>query len=76
MIVGKDIQPEREIYYLGALLIEILKGFPQKNIGFFDVYQKLNEDRKVSMKLFTLTLDWLFLLGVIDCNRGKIEKCF
>jgi len=76
MIVGKDILPEREIYYLGALLIEILRDFPQTELGFFDIFQKVNERKKVSIKLFTLTLDWLFLLGIIKNNKGNIEKCF
>jgi hypothetical protein len=76
MIVGKDILPEREIYYLGAYLIETLKDFPEKEIGFFDIFQKVNESKRVSMKLFTLTLDWLFVLGVINNSNGNIEKCF
>jgi hypothetical protein len=76
MIVGKDIHPERKIYYLGARLIELLKDFPGKEINFFDIYQKLNESEKVSIKLFTLTLDWLFLLKAIDSRNGNIEKCF
>ena len=25
MIIGKDIKPERQIYHLGALLLEVLK---------------------------------------------------
>ena len=76
MIIGKDIHPERKIYYLGALILDTLKKSPGKEFDFFYIYQKVNESKKVSMKLFTLTLDWLFLLGAINSNKGYIEKCF
>ena len=76
MIVGRDIHPERKIYYLGALVLDILKNSPEKELDFFYMYQKMNESKKVSMKLFTLTLDWLFLLGAIDSKKGYIVKCF
>ncbi len=76
MIVGKDIHPQRKIYYLGSLILEIFKSSPKKKFDFFDIYQKINERDKVSIKLFTLTLDWLFLLGAIESNKGYIKKCF
>ncbi len=76
MIVGQDIKPERKIYYLGALALEIIKALPNNNIDVFDAFQKLNEREKISMNLFILTLDWLFILGAIKNNEGRIEKCF
>ncbi|MBF0452514.1 MAG: hypothetical protein HQK75_17560 [Candidatus Magnetomorum sp.] len=76
MIIGKDIHPERKIYYIGALIIEILKKVPDTTFDFFDIYQKLNKSEKVTIKLFTLTLDWLFLLGAISRDKGNIKKCF
>ena len=76
MILGKDVHPQRKIYYLGFLILEIFKNSSEKKLDFFDIYQKINEREKVSMKLFTLTLDWLFLLGTIESDRGYIKKCF
>jgi len=76
MIIGKDIHPERELYYLGALVLDILKKTSGNELDFFMVYQEVNEYKKISIKLFTLTLDWLFLLGAINSNKGYIEKCF
>jgi hypothetical protein len=76
MILGKDIHPERKIYYIGSLVLKVLKATPQKTIDFFHIYQKVNESRKVSMRLFILTLDWLFLLGLIKTDKGCIIKCF
>ncbi len=76
MIIEKDIHPERKIYYTGALIIGILKKVPEDEFDFFDVYQKINQSKKISIKLFALTLDWLFLLGVISGDEGNIKKCF
>lgn len=76
MIIEKDIHPERKIYYIGALIIGILKKAPNDKFDFFDVYQELTQSEKISMKLFALTLDWLFLLGVIRSDKGSIKKCF
>ncbi len=76
MIIGKDTHPERKIYYLGALVLDELKKSAEKELDFFNIYQKLNERGKISMKLFTLTLDWLYLLGAINSRKGCIVKCF
>jgi len=76
MIIGKDIKPERQIYHLGALLIEILQDIPNRNIELFDVFEQMNNYETVSMNAFILTLDWLFLLGAITNDRGRIIKCF
>jgi len=79
MIVNKDIHPERKIYYLGALILDAIKQSKAKEIDFFDTYQKVNchSKTKISIMLFTLALDWLYLLGIIkNNNQGRIEKCF
>lgn len=76
MITGKDINPRKKIYYLGGVIIEILKKHTEQNMAFFDIFHIVNEKEKISVNLFTLTLDWLFLLGVIDHNKGEIKKCF
>lgn len=76
MITGKDISPKRKIYYLGAVAIEILNDYPEKEIDFFDVFQKMKDKEKISINLFILTLDWLFLSGVITINNKYIRKCF
>ncbi len=75
MIIN-DVKPEQKIYYLGAKLIKILTEIPQLKIDILTVFQLLNNEEKISMNLFTLTLDWLFILGVIKNNNGKLEKCF
>ena len=76
MIISKDTNPERELYYLGALVIEILQNSPKSKVDFFDAFQALNEQEPVSMNLFALTLDWLFLIGAVNSKESFVEKCF
>ena len=76
MILGKDIHPQRKIYYLGAIVIEILKSTDSKGDDFFSLYQQVSKKEKISMNLFALTLDWLFVLELIENKRGLIHKCF
>ncbi|OFX27514.1 MAG: hypothetical protein A2033_10830 [Bacteroidetes bacterium GWA2_31_9] len=77
MIISKDINPERDFYYLGAKVIEIISNTEDNKIDFFDVFEKLNTSEKVSINLYTLTLDWLYLLGAINkSKKGNIVKCF
>jgi hypothetical protein len=77
MIVSKDINPERDFYYLGAKIIEIISSIEENSVDFFDVFEKLKVSEKVSVNLFTLTLDWLYLIGAINkSEKGSIVKCF
>ncbi len=74
MILNQDNHPQRQLYYLGAKALEVL----QSNGGagdFFDIYQELRQKEDISIKLFVLTLDWLYLLGAIKSNKGIIEQC-
>lgn len=77
MIVSKDISPERDFYYLGAKTIKILSSNKDNKMDFFKVYSELNRSEKISINLFVLTLDWLYLIGAIEkSKRGSIVKCF
>lgn len=76
MIVSKDISPERDVYYLGARIIDII-SVESEPIDFFDVYEKINASDGVSMNLYSLILDWLYIVGVIEnSGNGSIKKCF
>jgi hypothetical protein len=77
MIVNKNINPERDLYYLGGIVIEVLNSYTKNEIDYFDLFLSVNKSNKVSLNLFSLVLDWLFILGVIKKgNKGLIIKCF
>ncbi|MBW1650846.1 MAG: hypothetical protein JRJ44_09290 [Deltaproteobacteria bacterium] len=77
MLLSVNIKPDKDVYYLGAKVIEILNEADGNRIDFFDAFQKLNSIEKISMNLFVLSVDWLYILGVIKQSNDKyIEKCF
>lgn len=73
MIVSKDSNPNRQLYYLGARLLEVLPE--NEAVPFFDAYQSLKMKDDVSISLFTLAADWLFVLGAVELDNGALAKC-
>lgn len=77
MIVNKNTSPERDLYYLGGKVIEILDSSNKTEFEYFELYGSLNENHNISVNLFSLVLDWLFILGVIKkSKKGLLKRCF
>lgn len=76
MIIDKDTNPTRDIYYLGSELLAVLEQQSAKKVDFFVAFDLLNKKTSISMSLYILTIDWLFLLGSVRSQDGVIEKCF
>ncbi|EKD25226.1 MAG: hypothetical protein ACD_80C00101G0002 [uncultured bacterium (gcode 4)] len=77
MFLDKDTNPTNDIYYIGALILDVLGKEQSKMVDFFDIYQHLVKTQKVTVNLFIFALDWLFLIGLIKKgNKGYLEKCF
>jgi hypothetical protein len=77
MIISKNINPDKDLYVIGAYIIDVLQSTSGNSIDYFELHQKVRNNIKVSMQLFSLSVSWLFLLGVIDKNgEGNIKKCF
>lgn len=74
MIISQNTNPKREIYYLGALAIEVLNKH-NKKIHLFDLFEKVIEKEEISMKLFLFVLDWLYLIDSIKQENGVIKLC-
>lgn len=77
MLISQDRHPERNLYFLGAKIIEILSGFDTKIVAFCDLWKALKKCSSASVGLCVLSLDWLFLIGVIEStDNGDLKKCF
>jgi hypothetical protein len=77
MIISKNTNPERDLYYLGGKVIEVLNLSDKKEIDYFELFLNLNKLEKISLNLYTLALDWLYILGVVTKGKkGNIIKCF
>ena len=77
MIVSKDTNPEKDLYYLGARILEILADLETSDLGYSDIFLRLKSNVQISNNLYALSMDWLFLLGAVEITReGNIRKCF
>jgi hypothetical protein len=77
MIIDKNINPERDLYYLGGILIDVLQKKDNKEVDYMDLFALINSKQEITINLFSLTLDWLFILGLVTkSENGKIKICF
>lgn len=77
MIVDKNINPERDLYYLGGVLINLIESNKSKEFDYIYLYNLMKSEKDISINLFSLTLDWLFILGLVkNGTKGKIKICF
>lgn len=77
MIVDKNTNPERDLYYLGGILIDVIESKNSSEIDYMDLYKLFNQKQEITINLYSLALDWLFILGLVTKGEnGKIKKCF
>ena len=62
MILFENEDPRVSIYYLSSIMINILNEYKELK---FDVLYKLLED----------SLDWLYLLDLVDVSGDKVILC-
>jgi hypothetical protein len=74
MLVPDNIHPKQTIYFNGAFVLKVI----QKHhvIDMLDLYIKTINEQEMSMPVFVLCLDWLFLLNlVILDDNGRVKLC-
>ncbi|MDO9269725.1 MAG: hypothetical protein Q7T96_11530 [Methylobacter sp.] len=74
MLIPDNIHPEQTIYFNGAFVLKILQE--NRVVDMLDLYIKVTAEREMSMPVFILCLDWLYLLNLIILDsQGKVELC-
>lgn len=74
MLLPDNIHPENSIYYNSAFVIGSLRRGAKHQI--IDLYQEVKAKKSMSLAIFVLCLDWLYLLDVVKLNtNGEIELC-
>jgi hypothetical protein len=74
MLVPDNIHPEQTIYFNGAFVLEAIQE--NRVMDLLDLYIQTKSKREMSMPVFLLCLDWLFLLDLVTLNsHGKVELC-
>lgn len=74
MLLPENIHPEKTLMYNGVLIIKALKT--TNDAELIDLYLNANRDGDMSMALFVLSLDWLFLADCVKFSEsGQVMLC-
>lgn len=73
MIINYERDPEKSLYFIGSIILQYLKQVKCDNIDV--LYNKVKEDLKseLHIDLFYYSIDWLFLLSVIEIDGSTIK---
>lgn len=74
MLLPDNIHPESTLLYNGALILKALRRNGKTPV--LELYLETKQGNNMSMPLFVLSLDWLFLADhvVID-KEGRVTVC-
>ena len=61
MIVGTDTTPQNQIYYIGGLILNILKRQTDVSFSYMDVFEKLNKEHKDSASAYFIGRQFDFI---------------
>ncbi|TDB60979.1 ABC-three component system middle component 6 [Photorhabdus khanii] len=74
MLLPKDIHPTNSLYFNGAYVLQAVRQY--KEVSMMDLFVESRKLRDMSMPIFVLALDWLFLADLISYNdSGNIVPC-
>jgi len=77
MIISRDTNPAKDLYYAGGLILQYFIKDSIKTITPYRLIQNLKNECKLSTNIIYLSLDWLYIIGSIDLNEnGEIVTCF
>lgn len=74
VLLPDNIHPEHSVYYNGAFVLKTVQQLGSADL--LDLYLETRQQHEMSMPLFVLCVDWLFLLGLVTLSdRGTVELC-
>lgn len=74
MLVPDNIHPEQTIYFNGAIVLQVLQE--HQIVDMLDLYARAKGKKQMSMPVFALCLDWLYLLNLVSIDvRGQVKLC-
>jgi len=74
MLLPDNIHPEDSVYYNGSFVLQAVQHNP--SLDLLDLYQHTKSTREMSLPIFILCLDWLFLLDLLTLSdQGRVELC-
>ena len=75
MIINVERDPKYSLYYIGAIIINLLKDY--KTLSIDELYSAVESITgiKVHINFIYYALDWLYLLSLIKMTDNKVALC-
>lgn len=73
MILPNCVSPKQCLYYKGSILIRVLKSYGSLHVT--KLYEVAKKEEETSYSLFLISLDWLYLAGIVTESDGVIKLC-
>ena len=75
MIINLERKPTVSLYYLGSIILQILRNNNNEPIDdlFLLTEELLGEDLHIDFYYYTL--DWLYILSLIKLTDGRVSLC-
>ena len=75
MIINIDRRPEYSLFYIGSLIIELLKKINRATIE--TIYDKICLETNIDYNINYIyySLDWLFLMEKINLSGDELILC-
>lgn len=74
MLVPDNVKPEQTIYFNGSIVLKTLQD--HSSLDVLELYSLTKEKRQMNMFVFSLCLDWLYLINLIKIDeKGMVELC-
>jgi hypothetical protein len=74
MILNKDINPKYSLYHVGSYILETLIKMDKKG-SFSILYNAVYSKNKTTVNLFSLALDWLYIIDAISLDNKGVIRC-
>lgn len=73
MIINPDMPPKYSIYYIGSVILDYLKTQNSYvNIDILFDHLKSEIDKDININFLYLSLDWLYLLSLINLDETDV----
>lgn len=74
MLLPDNIHPENSLYFTGSVVLSTVRQGDSWDL--LELYSRVKAINEITMPIFILSLDWLFLLNAIKINdNGQIIPC-
>lgn len=76
MILSNNSNPKNCLYYIGGIILKIIKNQEDYKYDYLELYNELKNNHNVSFQLYNFTLDWLYLISAVKFDEEDgVVKC-